>query len=314
MDGPQVWRCGGFALDLARPLVMGILNVTPDSFSDGGSYIDRDAAVTAAVRMLADGADVIDVGGESTRPGAEPVTAVQEAARVAGVIAALAEQGACVSVDTRHALVASEALSAGASIVNDVSGFTDPEMVRVAADSDAGLVVMPGASIVNDVSGFTDPEMVRVAADSDAGLVVMHTRGEPRTMQEAPAYADVVAEVAEFLSRQAVALERAGVARDRIAIDPGIGFGKTTEHNLALLRRLPELEALGFPVLVGASRKRFIGEITGVVEPQARVAGSVAAALEAVRRGAAVVRVHDVAATVQALAMVRAVEEEAHAR
>ncbi|HEY5468386.1 MAG TPA: dihydropteroate synthase [Coriobacteriia bacterium] len=283
MDGPQVWRCGGFALDLARPLVMGILNVTPDSFSDGGSYIDRDAAVTAAVRMLADGADVIDVGGESTRPGAEPVTAVQEAARVAGVIAALAEQGACVSVDTRHALVASEALSAGASIVNDVSGFTDPEMVRV-------------------------------AADSDAGLVVMHTRGEPRTMQEAPAYADVVAEVAEFLSRQAVALERAGVARDRIAIDPGIGFGKTTEHNLALLRRLPELEALGFPVLVGASRKRFIGEITGVVEPQARVAGSVAAALEAVRRGAAVVRVHDVAATVQALAMVRAVEEEAHAR
>jgi len=283
MDGPQVWRCGGFALDLARPLVMGILNVTPDSFSDGGSYIDRDAAVTAAVRMLADGADVIDVGGESTRPGAEPVTAVQEAARVAGVIAALAEQGACVSVDTRHALVASEALSAGASIVNDVSGFTDPEMVRV-------------------------------AADSDAGLVVMHMRGEPRTMQEAPAYADVVAEVAEFLSRQAVALERAGVARDRIAIDPGIGFGKTTEHNLALLRRLPELEALGFPVLVGASRKRFIGEITGVVEPQARVAGSVAAALEAVRRGAAVVRVHDVAATVQALAMVRAVEEEAHAR
>ena len=283
MDGPQVWRCGGFALDLARPLVMGILNVTPDSFSDGGSYIDRDAAVTAAVRMLADGADVIDVGGESTRPGAEPVTAVQEAARVAGVIAALAEQGACVSVDTRHALVASEALSAGASIVNDVSGFTDPEMVRV-------------------------------AADSDAGLVVMHTRGEPRTMQEAPAYADVVAEVAEFLSRQAVALERAGVARDRIAIDPGIGFGKTTGHNLALLRRLPELEALGFPVLVGASRKRFIGEITGVVEPQARVAGSVAAALEAVRRGAAVVRVHDVAATVQALAMVRAVEEEAHAR
>jgi len=283
MDGPQVWRCGGFALDLARPLVMGILNVTPDSFSDGGSYIDRDAAVTAAVRMLADGADVIDVGGESTRPGAEPVTAVQEAARVAGVIAALAEQGACVSVDTRHALVASEALSAGASIVNDVSGFTDPEMVRV-------------------------------AADSDAGLVVMHMRGEPRTMQEAPAYADVVAEVAEFLSRQAVALERAGVARDRIAIDPGIGFGKTTEHNLALLRRLPELEALGFPVLVGASRKRFIGEITGVVEPQARVAGSVAAALEAVRRGAAVVRVHDVAATVQALAMVRAVEGEAHAR
>jgi dihydropteroate synthase len=283
MDRPRVWRCGEFVLDLARPLVMGILNVTPDSFSDGGSYIDRDAAVTASIRMLADGADIIDVGGESTRPGAAAVTAVQEAARVTGVIAALAEQGACVSVDTRHALVASEALSAGASIVNDVSGFTDPEMVRV-------------------------------AAGSDAGLVVMHMRGEPRTMQEAPVYADVVAEVAEFLSRQALALERAGVARDRIAIDPGIGFGKTTEHNLELLRRLPELEALGFPVLVGASRKRFIGEITGVTEPQARLAGSVAAAFEAVRRGAAVVRVHDVAATVQALAMVRAIEGEAHAR
>jgi dihydropteroate synthase len=283
MNGPRVWRCGAFALPLARPVVMGILNVTPDSFSDGGSYVDRDAAVTAALRMVADGADIIDVGGESTRPGAEPVTVAQEAGRVTGVIAALAGQGVCVSVDTRHALVAAEALSAGVAIVNDIRGFTDAEMMRV-------------------------------AADSTAGLVVMHMLGEPRTMQDAPAYADVAAEVAAYLARQAGALERAGVARDRIAIDPGIGFGKTTEHNLELLRRLPELESLGYPVLVGASRKRFVGEITGVTEPRQRLAGSIAAALEAVRRGAAVVRVHDVAATVEALAMARAIEGEAHAR
>ncbi len=280
MDRARVWRCGGFALALDRPLVMGILNVTPDSFSDGGSYIDTDAAVTAAIRMLADGADIIDVGGESTRPGAEPVSTSQEAGRVAGVIAALAEQGACVSVDTRHAAVAAQALDAGASVVNDVSGFADPEMARVGA---AG----------------------------GAGLVVMHMRGEPRTMQESPVYTDVGAEVAAYLAQQASALERAGVARDRIAIDPGLGFGKTTTHNLELLRRLPELAALGFPVVVGASRKRFIGEITGVAEPRDRLAGSLAAALEAVRRGAAVVRVHDVAATVQALATARAMDGEA---
>ena len=277
MDRARAWSCRGFALALDRPLVMGVLNVTPDSFSDGGSYIDTDAAVTAAIRMLADGADIIDVGGESTRPGAGPVSAAQEAGRVVGVITALAEQGVCVSVDTRHAVVAAQALEAGAAIVNDVSGFADPAMVRV-------------------------------VAGSGAGLVVMHMRGEPRTMQESPVYADVVAEVAAYLAQRASALERAGAARDRIALDPGLGFGKTTAHNLDLLRRLPELEALGFPVVVGASRKRFIGEITGVAEPRDRLAGSLAAALEAVRRGAAVVRVHDVAATVQALAVARAMD------
>jgi dihydropteroate synthase len=275
MDRARAWRCGSFALALDRPLVMGILNVTPDSFSDGGSYIDTDAAVTAAIRMLADGADIIDVGGESTRPGAGPVSAAQEAGRVVGVITALAEQGVCVSVDTRHAVVAGQALEAGASVVNDISGFADPDMMRV-------------------------------VAGSSAGLVVMHMRGEPRTMQESPVYADVVTEVAAYLAQQASALERAGVERDRIAIDPGLGFGKSTAHNLELLRRLPELAALGFPVVVGASRKRFIGEVTGVAEPRDRLAGSLAAALEAVRRGAALVRVHDVAATVQALAVARA--------
>jgi dihydropteroate synthase len=269
-------------MDLARPLVMGILNVTPDSFSDGGQYPDDGAAVSAALRMLTDGADIVDVGGESTRPGSEPVTPARETGRVTSVIGALAGRGACVSVDTRHAEVATRALVAGASILNDVSGFSSPEMVRV-------------------------------AAGCDAGLIVMHMLGDPRTMQSDPVYADVVAEVKAFLAGQVEMLERAGVARDRIAIDPGIGFGKTTAHNLELLRRLDELTATGLPVVVGVSRKRFIGEITGVAGPRDRVVGSASAALAALRRGAAVVRVHDVAETVQAIAIDRAVEGEAWA-
>jgi dihydropteroate synthase len=276
---PARWRCRSFSLDLARPLVMGILNVTPDSFSDGGAYADSGAAVAAGARMLAEGAAIIDVGGESTRPGSDPVSAEEELARVLPVVRALAGQGACVSVDSRRARVATASLAAGASIVNDVSGFSDPEMVRV-------------------------------AAGSDAGLIVMHMRGEPKTMQSDPVYADVVAEVAAYLARQAEALESASVARDRIAVDPGIGFGKTTEHNLALLRRLDGIASLGYPVVVGASRKRFIGEITGVAEPRDRLAGSVAAAVLAVANGARVVRVHDVAATVQALAVRSAIAGE----
>jgi dihydropteroate synthase len=192
------------------------------------------------------------------------------------VVRDLAALGACVSVDSRRAEVAAAALEAGAAIVNDVSGFSDPGMARV-------------------------------AATSDAGLVIMHMRGEPKTMQADPVYDDVVAEVAAYLDAQAASLEREGVERDRIAVDPGLGFGKTTAHNLELLRRLTEIAALGLPVLVGASRKRFIGEITGVAEARERVGGSVAAALDAVSRGAAIVRVHDVAATVQALAVQRAI-------
>lgn len=283
MAAPGVWRCGAFSFDLSRPLVMGILNVTPDSFSDGGSYVDADAAVAAGARMLDEGADIIDVGGESTRPGSDPVSADEEIARVAPVVRSLAAMGACVSVDTRHASVAAAALDAGAAIINDVSGFRDPEMVSV-------------------------------AAGSHAGVVVMHMQGEPKTMQAAPVYEDVVAEVAAYLGAQARALQSAGVAPGRIAIDPGLGFGKTTAHNLELLRRLDALAALGYPVLVGASRKRFIGEITGVAEPRERVAGSVAAALDSVARGAAIVRVHDIAATVQALAIQQAIQGEGTAR
>lgn len=280
----SVWRCGRFELSLERPLVMAILNVTPDSFSDGGRFFGRglpetDAAVEAGLLAAEDGADIIDVGGESTRPGAAPVSVGEELARVLPVVEALAQGEVPVSIDTRHAEVARACLEAGAAVVNDVSGFRDPEMERV-------------------------------AAASDCGLVVMHMLGEPATMQEAPAYGDVLAEVARYLRARAEALEDAGVAPERIAIDPGIGFGKTVEHNLALLHRLPELAALGYPVLVGVSRKRFIGAVLGG-EPRERLEGSLAAAVYALAKGASVVRAHDVAATVKAVRMVAAIEAEA---
>jgi dihydropteroate synthase len=258
---------------------MGIVNVTPDSFSDGGINYDSRAALATARAMLAAGADLIDVGGESTRPGSAEVSAAEELARVLPVVRDLAARGVVVSVDTRHATVATECVAAGAAVVNDVSGFSDPAMVAL-------------------------------AASCEAGLVVMHMRGEPRTMQDEPLYDDVVVEVAAYLLAQAALLEAAGVARERIALDPGIGFGKTTTHNLELLRRLDEIVALGYPVLVGASRKRFIGEITGVTEPRERLAGSIAVALDAVEHGAAIVRVHDVPETVQALAIARALHGE----
>ncbi len=267
----RVWRCGRFSLPLDRPLVMGVLNVTPDSFSDGGLFADPLAALAHAGRMAEDGADVIDVGGESTRPGAAEVPPAEETARVRPVIGRLAEDlEVPLSVDTRHAECAEACVAAGASVINDVGGFRDAAMVRV-------------------------------AAGCDAGLVVMHMLGEPGTMQDAPAYRDVVAEVCEWLERQAEGLAAAGVERDRICVDPGIGFGKLLEHNLALLRGLPRLASLGYPVAVGVSRKRMIGELTGVDEPGARLAGSLAAAALAVANGADIVRVHDVADSVQAL-------------
>jgi len=273
---PGVLRCGAHALPLTPALVMGIVNVTPDSFSDGGVNFDPRAAFVSAWAMSAAGADLIDVGGESTRPGSAEVSPAEELDRVLPVVRDLAARGAVVSVDTRHANV-------------------------------AAACVRAGASVINDISGFSDPAMVALAASCDAGLVVMHMQGDPGTMQEEPHYGDVVAEVAAYLLGQAASLEAAGVAHERITLDPGIGFGKTTAHNLELLRRLDEIVALGYPVLVGASRKRFIGEITGVTEPRDRLAGSIAAALVAVEHGVAIVRVHDVAETVQALAIARAV-------
>jgi dihydropteroate synthase len=273
-----VWKCGGFELVLERPLVMGILNVTPDSFSDGGMHDDPASAVIWGERLISEGAAILDIGGESTRPGAEPLSAPAELARVRPVVGRFAGDPIPVSIDTRHAEVAKACVGAGASIINDVSGFRERKMVEV-------------------------------AAGCDAGVVVMHMLGEPGTMQKNPRYSDVVREVGGYLLAQATVLQAAGVARERIAIDPGFGFGKTLEHNLELLRRLPELVELGYPVLVGLSRKRFLGEITGIDEPAERLGSSIAAALWAAERGAAIVRVHDVGATAQALAVARTIAE-----
>ncbi|MBE0416677.1 MAG: dihydropteroate synthase [Coriobacteriia bacterium] len=275
----RVWRCGSRHLCLDRPLIMGIVNVTPDSFSDGGAYADAAAAVAHAESMLAEGAGIIDVGGESTRPGAAAVSEVTELGRVLPVVERLAAGvgAAPVSIDTRH-----------------------PTVARVCVDA--------GASIINDITGFRDPEMIEVAAGCDAGLVVMHMLGDdPAAMQDDPHYDDVVSDVAAFLGERVAALEAVGVDPKRIVVDPGIGFGKTLEHNLELLRGVPAIAALGYPVLVGASRKRFIGHILGEEDPKRRVAGSVGAAAYAVMHGADIVRVHDVAETVQALRVIAAI-------
>lgn len=278
---PRVWRCGRFEIHLDPPAVMGILNVTPDSFSDGGRFyssggLDVPAAIEAAREMFEQGAALIDVGGESTRPGAPHVPVEEETARVVQVVRSLArDEGACVSVDTHHAEVAEAALAAGASVLNDVAGFRDQAMVGS-------------------------------AVSSDCGLVVMHMRGTPADMQQAPEYDDVVAEVRGYLERTARMLEGRGVAADRICVDPGIGFGKTAEHNLRLLRELRSIAELGYPVMVGVSRKAFVGSIVGG-EPAERLHGSLAAAACAVLSGASVVRAHDVAATVRAVRVAGAI-------
>ena len=265
-----MWKCSSFEFDERMPVVMGILNVTPDSFSDGGSYSDVDAAVARGLDMVAEGAHIIDVGGESTRPGSDEVPVEEELARVVDVVRALAAEGVCVSVDTRHAAVA-----------------------RAAVDA--------GASIINDVSGFRDQAMVEVAIESDAGLVVMHMKGEPKTMQDAPEYADVVAEVRDWLRDRAAELEAAGVARDRICIDPGPGFGKTADQTMELVRNFHEFARLGYPVMCAVSRKSFIGSAYGIDEPSKRDDASAAEALMACELGATVIRVHNVPATVEAL-------------
>ncbi|HUZ83133.1 MAG TPA: dihydropteroate synthase [Gaiellales bacterium] len=261
-----------------RPAVMGVLNVTPDSFSDGGEHLEVAAAVARGTLLAAEGADLIDVGGESTRPGSEPVTAAEELRRVMPVIERLA--GAVdtpISIDTMKAEVAEAAIAAGAAFVNDVTAFGH------------------------------DPRMADVVASTGVGVCLMHMRGEPRTMQDHPHYDDVVAEVASHLRERAGWAVAAGIRPELVAVDPGIGFGKTTAHNLALLRGLPAIAALGHPVLVGVSRKRFLGELTG--EPIAgRGTATVAANLEAFRRGAWMFRVHDVRDTSQALLISTAVE------
>jgi dihydropteroate synthase len=259
-----------------RPLVMGILNATPDSFSDGGTHFDSNAAVAAGHAMLEQGADILDIGGESTRPGAAAVTAEEEIARVLPIVRQLAT-AAVVSVDTRHAATMRAVLDAGAEIVNDISALRQ------------------------------DAQSVRVVQEARAPVVLMHMPAlDLKRMHEQTGYGDVVLEVARFLCQRVETAEALGIPRGRIAIDPGIGFGKTREQDLLLLNRLPLLAGIGCRILVGASRKRLVGWVTGVEQPADRVAGSVAVALAAAAAGASILRVHDVAETVRALAMWRA--------
>lgn len=275
---PGVWSCGSRRFDLSsRPLVMGIVNLTPDSFSDGGRLESVSDAVDAGLRLKDEGADILDLGAESTRPGAAPIDESVELARLMPVLERLRAQDIAISVDTRRAAVMKAALDAGADIINDVAALRSP--------------------------GALDAVLA-----SECGVCLMHMLGEPLTMQSAPAYRDVVTDVRAFLQSRVTAVCEAGVVPARIALDPGIGFGKTLEDNLRLLSHLDVLCRLGFPILVGVSRKSMIGGITGKPTHQ-RLAGSVAGALAAVSKGASIVRVHDVAATVDALAVWRAVHD-----
>lgn len=263
----MIWRCGRYPFDSRTPVIMGILNVTPDSFSDGGSYANVEEAVAAAQKMVDEGALIIDVGGESMRPGANPVSVEEELSRTIEVVKRLAEKDICVSIDTRHAEVAKAAVDAGASIINDVTGFRDPAMVEV-------------------------------AKGCDAGLVVMHMLGDdPRTMQDEPQYDDVVAEVCEYLSKRAAELEAVGIAHDRICLDPGPGFGKTAKQTIELMRNFQELVHLGYPTMVAVSRKSYIGYAYDIDDPKERDAASAAEALMACELGASVIRTHNVALT-----------------
>ena len=269
------WRCGRYRLSLDRPLIMGIVNVTPDSFSDGGRYFDADRAIGHARQLLAEGADILDIGGESSRPGAQPVAAEVELRRVLPVLEALAETGVPLSIDTVKPEVMTGAIAAGASIINDIAALQ-----------------APGA--------------LEAVAATDAGVVLMHMQGTPQTMQTEPHYSDVVAEVKDFLALRLAAAHKAGIAPERVAVDPGFGFGKLLVHNLTLLRDLDRLSDLPCPLLIGLSRKSMFKGMASLPASE-RKAASIAGALLAVQNGAAIVRVHDVAATREALAVWAAV-------
>jgi dihydropteroate synthase len=269
-------------LDLSRPTLMGILNVTPDSFSDGGLHEDADQAVARAIQMTEQGADVIDIGGESTRPGAAFVPAEEEIRRTEPVIRALRENGfgAVISIDTRKAEVARHAIAAGANLFNDVTALR------------------------------FDPESIATAAELQAPVCLMHTGGDPETMQDNPSYDDVLLDVYDHLSERVDACEAAGIPRERILIDPGIGFGKTFDHNLALLRRLSLFHGIGCGILLGVSRKGFIGRFGAEPDPARRAPGSISVALEGLRQGVQMLRVHDIAETRQAVALWKALAED----
>jgi dihydropteroate synthase len=278
MSGARILRCGRFELNLDRPLIMGVVNVTPDSFSDGGSFAQPAQAIDHALQLVDEGADIVDVGGESTRPGAQPVSVEQELDRVLPILRGLRDAPVPVSIDTLK-----------------------PEVMRA--------VLGEGASMINDVKALQAPGAIEAVRSSDCAVCLMHMQGEPRTMQAQPTYRDVVAEVKAFLADRVAACDAAGIARERLTIDPGFGFGKTEAHNLGLLRALGEFRDVGVPVLAGLSRKSTLGRITG--RPVAeRLAASLAAGLLAVQRGASIVRVHDVAATRDALLVLRAVMDK----
>jgi len=277
-------QIGARLFDGPGPFVMGIVNATPDSFSDGGLFLDAGAAIAQALRLADEGADLVDVGGESTRPGAAPVPDDEELGRVVPVIAALRARAfpLPISIDTRKAAVARAALDAGADLVNDVSGLADPSLARV-------------------------------VAEAGAPIVLMHSRGTPEDMQRRAVYGDVVQEVAAELEQALGRAAAAGIPRERTILDPGLGFAKTAEHNLVLLARLGELRALGRPILVGPSRKSFIGRIAGSAAPGDRLPGTLAAVTAAVVAGAELVRVHDVAAARQAALVAAAIRDAARA-
>ncbi|MEW8321841.1 MAG: dihydropteroate synthase [Candidatus Thiodiazotropha taylori] len=278
MAAPKILDCAGKPLDLSQPRVMGILNLTPDSFSDGGRFTARDAAIRHALQMIKEGAAMVDIGGESTRPGAQPVTAQQEMDRVIPLIEALAgEIEVPISVDTSKAEVMREAVSAGAGMINDVMALRD--------------------------SGA-----LQAATEGAVPVCLMHMQGEPRTMQCNPHYDDVVEDVKTFLQQRLDACLASGIPQDRLIVDPGFGFGKTLSHNLALLDNLQDLEQLGVPVLVGISRKSMIGTLLGDRAVEERLYGSLAAAVMAAMKGSAILRVHDVRATADALKIVSAVQ------
>jgi dihydropteroate synthase len=270
-------HCGPFRLSLTHPLIMGIVNVTPDSFSDGGRFVDASAAIAHARGLVEEGADILDIGGESSRPGAQPVAVQEELDRVLPVLEGLRDLKRPISIDT-----------------------VKPEVMRAA--------IAAGAAIVNDITALSSAGAIDAVAETDAAVCLMHMRGEPRTMQAAPVYADVVTEVAEYLAQRLAAVRARGISADRVILDPGYGFGKTLSHNLALLRGLPQMIALGPPVLAGWSRKSSLGIITGR-DTGGRMPASLAAALLCAQRGAKILRVHDVAATRDVLAVWRAVQE-----
>lgn len=267
----MIWRCGTYSFDSRTPVIMGVLNVTPDSFSDGNSYASVDDAVAAGKEMHDQGALIIDVGGESTRPGADPVSVDTELSRVLEVVRRLAAEDICVSIDTRHAEVAKASVEAGASIINDVTGFRDPAMVEV-------------------------------ARTTQAGLVVVHMKGDdPKTMQDDPVYADVVDEVAQYLKDRAHSLEEAGVDRERICLDPGPGFGKTHQQTIQVMRNFHEFARLGYPLMVAVSRKSYLGYAYHIDDPKQRDDVSAAEALMACELGASVIRTHNVPLTVKSV-------------